>query len=90
MPKRKCIFSSNLKNKYPFLEATKINYEVHCNICKGSFSIAHGGNSDIVQHQKTSKHKLAVSAGAVASTSKITTFFASKSFGKCLPSKLKL
>lgn len=80
MPKRKCVFSSNLQSKYPFLEATKINYEVHCNICKGTFSIAHGGNSDIVQHQKTSKHKLSLSAGA--STSKIKTFFASKSFGK--------
>lgn len=81
MPKRNCVFSSNLKNKYPFLEATKINYEVHCKVCNCSFSIAHGGNSDIVQHQKTSRHKLSSSAGA--STSKINTFFASESFGKC-------
>ena len=59
MPKRKCSFTFALSVKYPFLEPTKFSWVVRCKICNAKFSVAHGGNSDIVQHQKTSKHRVA-------------------------------
>ena len=75
MPKRKCVFTSKLKEQYPFVESTKINYEVYCTNCHATFFIAHGGNSDILQHQKTKKHKLG--STAAATSSKMSTFFPS-------------
>lgn len=41
----KCVLNATLKEKYPFLETTKSN-----------FSVASGGNADIMRHLKTKKH----------------------------------
>lgn len=55
--KRKCKFNSNLREKYPFLEETKIEGIIICKYCGAKISIVSGGNSDIVRHVKSKKHK---------------------------------
>lgn len=74
--KGKCVFNSDLKEKYLFLETTKSESIVQCKKCKSEFSIASGGNADIVRHLKTDRHSSALKA---ASSSKpIQAFFTSK------------
>lgn len=72
MPKRKCTFSNELKNEYPFLKLI-IHDRVLCTQCRSEFSISHGGRSTIKEHLATKKHKSAVDS--LASTSTISKFF---------------
>lgn len=71
--KRVCILNENLRKKYPYLEETKVEGIVLCKKCDGKFSIASGGNADIVRHIGTNKHKNAVAASA--SSQPISSFF---------------
>lgn len=72
--KGKCVFNANLRAKYPFIQTTTGESKVKCNKCGGRFSIASGGNNDIVRHINSDKH---VEALSTASTSKpITAHFA--------------
>lgn len=82
MSKRKCKFTDDLSKKYPFIKVTKFESEVYCNSCSATFSIAHGGNSDIQKHLVTNKHKSKVrQLSAAASSSKVTSFFRNTEFG---------
>lgn len=58
-----CVFNANLKTKYPFIQKTTSDSDVKCLKCHSRFSIAGGGNSDIVRHLKTTKHISALNAG---------------------------
>lgn len=69
MPRGKCVFNANLRMKYPFLEQTISNSDVMCKICHGRFTIASGGNSDIVRHVNALKHLAAVNAVSNSQTS---------------------
>lgn len=72
--KGKCVLNAKLRAKYPFIQTTTSNSKVKCNKCGGRFSIASGGNTDIVRHINSDKH---VEALSTAATSKpITAHFA--------------
>lgn len=50
MPKRRCVFTPQLKLEFPFLQDADEVGKIFCTICKSVFSIEHGGRSDITQH----------------------------------------
>ena len=77
--KRKCTFNSELQADYPYIRKTSLESEVRCNKCASTFSIAHGGRSDITSHILTDKHKRA--DYAAASTSSASNFFRSVTLG---------
>jgi hypothetical protein len=58
MAKCKCSISGSIKSQYPFIKG--VNENVECTLCNMKFCIAHGGRSNIVNHVKTKKNKLAV------------------------------
>jgi hypothetical protein len=60
MSKLKCNFTDDLKAEFPFLkeESGGGRRKVFCTFCKPSFSIEHGGRSDVLQHTKVKKHNL--------------------------------
>jgi hypothetical protein len=60
-PKRLCIFNEKLQNDFPFIKKLKStdDFNVQCTTCRGTFSVSHGGRSDINDHLKMQKHKLA-------------------------------
>jgi undecaprenyl pyrophosphate synthase len=60
MPKRKCTFSEALQKDFGFLKKIGSNGEVNCTHCNVTFSITHGGRSDINDHVKSARHKTAV------------------------------
>ena len=72
MPKRKCKFTNELKQEFPYLKDTG-NGKVLCNHCGSIFSIVHGGRADVNNHLGSKKHKVAVEAAA--SSSRVTSFF---------------
>ena len=72
MPKRKCNLTIELKREFPYLKDTG-NGKVLCNHCGSVFSIVHGGRADVNNHLGSKKHKVAVEA--VASSSRVTSFF---------------
>lgn len=76
MPKRKCSFNEKLQNEYPFIKKHSDDNTVFCNKCRASFSIAHAGKGDIVQHLKTEKHKAADISASSSRT--LTSFFKSE------------
>lgn len=56
--KRKCVFSDVLKREYSFLISEEDDGDkVRCILCRGVFSISHGGRNDIQKHIRTNKHK---------------------------------
>lgn len=67
-PKSKCHFNEKLREKYPYLEATKIDTSVHCKKCRGVFSIASGGVNDIERHLNTKKHRQAAQAASTSAS----------------------
>ncbi|XP_060835436.1 uncharacterized protein LOC132929545 [Rhopalosiphum padi] len=74
MPKRRCVFTPQLKLEFPFLQDADEVGKIFCTICKSVFSIEHGGRSDITQHvTKVKKHLLALSAAS--KHEKVTSFF---------------
>lgn len=72
MPKRRCVFTPNLKVEFPFLRDSNKIGKVLCIVCKSVFSIENGGFLDILQHIVQKKHLLAVSNN---SSIKVTNFF---------------
>lgn len=75
MPKRKCGINDNIRNEFPFIKGVEENVE--CNLCNAKFCIAHGGRSDVVNHIKTKKHKVAVQNKA--SNNSISNYMKTKS-----------
>lgn len=73
--KGKSVSNVKLREKYPFLEATTSESDVLCRKCRGNFSIASGGNADIVRHLKTAKHMDALKAASTSHS--LTSFFQS-------------
>ncbi len=65
-PRRKCKFNSNLQKEYVFIKKIKLeeDYEVQCTICGTTFSVAHGGRSDINDHVKSDKHQRSLNAAS--------------------------
>lgn len=74
-PKVKSVLNAKLREKYPFIEATISESDVLCKKCNGRFSIASGGNADIVRHLKTGKHIDAMNAASTSHS--LTSFFQS-------------
>lgn len=80
MPKRSCKFTEELQNEFPFLQKhLSLATEVRCKKCLGTFSIAHGGRSDIQRHVKSDKHQKSLSAAS--SSAALPTFFRQDKFG---------
>lgn len=75
VPRSKNIFNENLRSKYPFLQKTKSESDVLCKKCGAKFSIANGGNADIVRHVNCKKHRDALNAASTSQT--ITSHFKS-------------
>lgn len=73
MPKRKCVFTNELQQKYLFIKKTINDSEVRCNTCSSVFSIANGGGTDIQKHIESDKHKKYTNAAS--SSKSIETFF---------------
>lgn len=51
--------------------------KVECTVCRGIFSIGHGGKSEINQHIKTNRHMLTSNA---KKSQKLSSFFSTKNF----------
>lgn len=68
MPKRSCKFNCELGKEYPYIKKIKSDSDVHCLTCYINFSVSHNGKSDITQHLKSEKHKLALSAASSSNT----------------------
>lgn len=68
----KCILNDRLRDRYPFLETTSSKSDIKCKKCNSNFSIASGGNSDIVRHINSAKHKATMKN---ASTTQSTSHF---------------
>lgn len=77
--KRVCTFNENLAKEFPFIKKTNSDSNVRCLKCSGTFSLSHGGRSDITQHLKTEKHKAADTASA--SSRSMEQFFRKNEFG---------
>jgi hypothetical protein len=58
MAKWKCSINGNIKSEYLFIWGVKENVEWP--LCKATFFIAHGDQSDVINPVKTKNHKLAV------------------------------
>jgi predicted nucleic acid-binding Zn finger protein len=73
--RRLCRFTENLQSEFTFLKKVRNDndYNVYCTICSSSFSVSHGGRSDITDHLKTNKHKTAKQAGTFSSVSNYFT-----------------
>jgi hypothetical protein len=48
MPKRKCVFTANLKAEYTFINKDQHAGKVFCTICKSLFSIRAGAKAQAV------------------------------------------
>jgi hypothetical protein len=79
MPKRACKFNSELEKEFPYIKKTKSDSDVRCLTCNTHFSVSHGGKSDINQHIKSEKHKLALVAASSSNT--VSKFFKSSTCG---------
>jgi len=52
---KKYSFNDDLQKEYAFLTSTKLDSGVNCTLCN-TFSVCHGGRSDIKDHKKTCPH----------------------------------
>lgn len=68
MPKRSCKFHSELEKEFPYIKKTKSDSDVRFLTYCTDFSVSHGGKSDITQHLKSEKHKVALSAASSSNT----------------------
>jgi hypothetical protein len=73
MPKRKCQFLDKYTEEFPFIKKGKYETEAFCKHCSSSFSISHGGLSDIKDHINTQKHKASVASSSMCKP--LTNFF---------------
>lgn len=67
MPKRKCIFSDELKKKYKMFKPTAQPWEVKCELCDQIISIASKGKHDLEKHLNTEKHRKNIKTAACSS-----------------------
>ncbi|CAI6351384.1 unnamed protein product [Macrosiphum euphorbiae] len=74
-PKRLCSFTDKLQNEFPFIKKVKTdnNFDVQCTVCLSTFSVSHGGKTDITYHMKSNKHKIAQKAALTSG--KVNNFF---------------
>lgn len=75
MPKGTCKFTEKLRGQYPYMRTTKSDSDVECGKCRGNFSIASGGITEITRHLKSAKHQAALSAAS--SSQPLNTYFKS-------------
>lgn len=73
MPKGTCKFAEKRRAQYPYLKTTKSDSDVECGKCRGNFSIASGGITDMARHMKSAKHQAAISAAS--SSQSLNTYF---------------
>ena len=75
MPKRKSVFSDELRQKYPCFKKGRSDFEAECITCGcGTFiSVANKGSISLDDHIKTTKHKQAIKGET--SSSKMTDYF---------------
>ena len=57
MPKRKCLFNSDLESKFPMFKKGRYDWEAFCVVCSTSISIANKGVTDLNEHLSTLKYK---------------------------------
>lgn len=76
MPKRRCIFNTDLQKKYPYIQKTFSDVDVQCNICQTSFNISASGKSQIDRHLSLARHKKALNAAS--SSRPVNKYFAAK------------
>jgi hypothetical protein len=74
MAKCKRRISDSIKSEYLFIKG--VNENAECTLCNVNFCIAHGGRSDVINHVKTTKHKLAVQNKA--SSNSISNYLSKK------------
>lgn len=67
MPKRKCIFSEELKIKYKMFKPTAETSEVKCELCDQIISIASMVKYDLEKHLNTEKHRKNIRASGCSS-----------------------
>jgi len=74
-PKRLCHFNENLQKDFPFIKKQKPNdyFNLQCTTCQWTFSVSHGGQSDINDHLKNQKHIL--SSRASLQSGNVSNFF---------------
>ncbi|CAI6360864.1 unnamed protein product [Macrosiphum euphorbiae] len=74
-PKRLCSFTDKLQNEFPFIKKVKTdnNFDVQCTVYLSTFSVSHGGKTDITYHMKSNKHKIAQKAALTSG--KVNNFF---------------
>jgi hypothetical protein len=58
MERPKCNINDSIKSEYPFIKS--VNENIECMLCNAKFCIVHGARSDVVNHVKTIKLKLAI------------------------------
>ena len=75
MPKRKCKFSSELKEKFPCFRNGHDDFEAECLVCRAGtyMSVANKVAADLQSHVETEKHKKAIRGET--SSAKLTNFF---------------
>lgn len=72
--KRKTSWNDKYKAEFTFLDKVKGDEsKAYCNLCSTTFSIAYGGRSDIIDHNKSKRHQ--GSLNAASSSGKLTSFF---------------
>ena len=62
--KRRTRYSNAMANDYPFIQKCTSSiadneYKFHCTTCNVNLSCAYGGMSDVKDHVKTEKHRIA-------------------------------
>ena len=75
MPKRKSVFSDELRQKYPCFKKGRSDFEAECITCGyGTFiSVANKSSISLDNHIKTTKHKQAIRSET--SSFKVTDYF---------------
>ena len=80
MPKRKSSLTAKLQEEFPFLRPMDHSgFDAVCSICNSSFSVRHGGRSDVNDHVQSKKHKAGITAKSSSST--VNTFFRKHELG---------
>ncbi|VVC39006.1 Hypothetical protein CINCED_3A022208, partial [Cinara cedri] len=73
--KRLCHFNEKLQNDFPFIKKLKStdDFNVQYTTYHVTFPVSHGGRSDINDHLKTQKHKLATMTSV--QSGKVSNYF---------------
>jgi len=68
-----CRYRLEWGSEFPWCKHVRANqFVAECILCHKTFSIAHGGRSDVLQHSSKEYHK---NAARAAKTARIQTFF---------------